>query len=365
MRAFLLRSSWLAAAIALLLGASTARAQAHTVDRVDVETTPEAVAVSIHGRGLRAPRVDLAEREIKLFLERTALPRWLDTTGDGRVLVGVRARPGQQGAAVLSLRLHPGSEPIDATLIQVESTPERIQVLLDPRLVPAPAPAPAGAATSAPSVAAPTPSPAPSASSAREAPRTSSPPSPSPSPAAPRDPRAARPPSSLGQPSAPPTMGIVAEGPPTQLIGLLLAVAAGAFAVVWWMRKRGGPRAKASIEILASERLGPKHQLVVVRALGREHLLAMGPEGAKRIASVRREAAEGPRSSLQTASRAEEEVRLPSIFPWSKAPPAEIEAPQPTFDAQVSRGLRSTMRPVAPMAASDRISSLVRLRAKD
>ena len=68
------------------------------------------------------------------------------------------------------------------------------------------------------------------------------------------------------------------------IASLLLAGAAIGAAKVF--RGKGGARNDWSeIQVLGSKRLGPKHQLVLVRALGEDHLLSMNGERTERIAS--------------------------------------------------------------------------------
>jgi hypothetical protein len=40
-------------------------------------------------------------------------------------------------------------------------------------------------------------------------------------------------------------------------------------------KKKGTEKARAPIDIVAQKRIGPRHQLVIVRAFGREHLLSI------------------------------------------------------------------------------------------
>lgn len=67
------------------------------------------------------------------------------------------------------------------------------------------------------------------------------------------------------------------------LLTLLLGVAYG-IVRIFQKKKPAGPR--ADIEIVATKRLGARHQLLVVRALGEDHLLAVQQGKTERLASM-------------------------------------------------------------------------------
>ena len=76
-----------------------------------------------------------------------------------------------------------------------------------------------------------------------------------------------------------------AGSPLAPLVGAtaLLALVYGLVRVL--SARKGRPLAHASIEVIGSRRLGTRHQLVLVRALGEDHLLSMNGERTERIAS--------------------------------------------------------------------------------
>ena len=75
-------------------------------------------------------------------------------------------------------------------------------------------------------------------------------------------------------------------------------------------KKKGATSPMSDIEIIANKRLGAKHQLVVVRALGEDHLLSINAGRTDRIASL-----PTPESAYAEPSEAPAEAaETPSIF---------------------------------------------------
>jgi flagellar biogenesis protein FliO len=70
--------------------------------------------------------------------------------------------------------------------------------------------------------------------------------------------------------------GPSASSPMPMLIGIS-AILALAYAVMRMLmtKKKGAEKARAPIDIVAQKRIGPRHQLVIVRAFGKEHLLSI------------------------------------------------------------------------------------------
>lgn len=70
--------------------------------------------------------------------------------------------------------------------------------------------------------------------------------------------------------------------------GLFIFVVSGVAVLAWLKRvqKKSAFGDLPGISVLGSRKLGPKHQLVLVRALGEDHLLSMNGEHTERLASV-------------------------------------------------------------------------------
>jgi flagellar biogenesis protein FliO len=75
-------------------------------------------------------------------------------------------------------------------------------------------------------------------------------------------------------------------GPSVPLLLLVSGLLAGVYLVVRLLRKKKlATAARDRIEVVSSRRLGPRHQIVVVRALGEDHLLSIHGTQTTRIAS--------------------------------------------------------------------------------
>jgi flagellar biogenesis protein FliO len=70
------------------------------------------------------------------------------------------------------------------------------------------------------------------------------------------------------------------------LIGIsaILALAYGTMRLLM-QKKKGTDKVRAPIDIVAQKRIGPRHQLVIVRAFGREHLLSIQGSNTTLIAA--------------------------------------------------------------------------------
>jgi hypothetical protein len=84
------------------------------------------------------------------------------------------------------------------------------------------------------------------------------------------------------------SMGIGMTGGSNQNIGLLLMISAMLLAVYACIKKFAKPRTirAQDIEVLSARRLGNRSELLLVRALGSDHLLVTSPGRIERVASV-------------------------------------------------------------------------------
>lgn len=80
----------------------------------------------------------------------------------------------------------------------------------------------------------------------------------------------------------------VGDGPSTTVILLVLTLLLGGgyFALRAVQKKIGKAGPRRDIEVIAQKRIGGKHQLLVVRALGEDHLLAVHAGRTEKIASM-------------------------------------------------------------------------------
>ncbi len=167
------------------------------------------------------------------------------------------------------------------------------------------------------------------------------------------------------------------DGPSTTIIlvtlTFLLGLAYFGMRVAQKKRKSAGPH--ADIEIVATKRLGARHQLLVVRALGEDHLLAVQQGKTERLASMPAPA----RGSSDGDGLGDEEDRALPFLQLGAGDTAgnrtlhrkKIDE-RPRFGADLmrlvaerSRGDRVNM-PAAAAAASpsDAVAGLLRLREK-
>jgi hypothetical protein len=269
----------------ILLAAAPAAAQATTFTSGDIALGDDALHVRFTADGpIGEARVSTEPGAVRIrFAEATGDVR-LDLPGDGDVLRFVRVRPGAEDATVAVLRFTDRRE-LDPSSVLVRSTGGEVDISIDRSLLPAtsatapivetaPAPAPE------PMVGAPAPEllalnttePAPAR------PALFAPPAPlladhAPADAAPAD-------APLG------VRGDETASGRTSLLILLAVVAAAALGVVHWLRGRKGQvQARLPIAVVASHRISQRQQLVVVRALGQDHLLSIDGNRTERLCS--------------------------------------------------------------------------------
>ena len=162
---------------------------------------------------------------------------------------------------------------------------------------------------------------------------------------------------------------------------LICGVLVLALAALKWLQRRRSGTSKPVIQVVAARKLGPGHQLVVVRAFGKDHLLSINGKTTERIAS---ETAPGMEPSLATPDP--EELPLPGLDLGRKGsllsrimpperPPAfeddvplrEDTAPSPRFGEALMKMAQGTQeqRP-APRAThnSDAIAGLLKLKER-
>ncbi len=167
-----------------------------------------------------------------------------------------------------------------------------------------------------------------------------------------------------------------AKGAGLRTIGLIVALLGGLALFGRWLRQRRASQPEAAIRVLASHRLGSKHQLIVVRAFDQEILLSVNGNETRRIASRRA----GEPTELAPMGDGETPVehrgaavgRLLAMVP-AAAP--SFDRPAPTAEPAKAAGslpfsdeLARMVRAMAPgatqsrPAVSDSVSGLVRLR---
>jgi flagellar biogenesis protein FliO len=167
-------------------------------------------------------------------------------------------------------------------------------------------------------------------------------------------------------------------GPSTTIVLVLVTVLlGGAYLAVRMLRQRGKLGApRPDIDVVTRRRLGTRHQLVVIRALGQDHLLAVQAGRTDLIAS-----APAPEGADDGASSDETDplpfLRLggpgggegPRVLQRDRRPPARGAESRPRFGAELMRlvGERAAADEVSlssKAAPSEAVAGLLRLREK-
>jgi len=315
---------------------------------------------------IREPRVRTAPGFVRIWFEDTDAAR-VDREGDGSSVRFVHIRPGVDESTVVIVRLMDSRrlDP-DAITVQRDGQVVRVRVARAALGMGTPVAPPAAEPTAA--------EPAePEAELEQEAP-----------PAEEAVEAAAAPASTplfADRPSAARPL-VVEEGPSmiTVLAFLLLLLGGAYLAISVWKSRRPGARRQRAIDIIAQKRVGVRHQLVVVRALGQDHLLAVHSGRTDHIASVNtpENDAEGIDLDGSTADLLPY-LRLSSIPPNKGETPGQRVAlrsertepveERPRFGAELMRAaaqrtIRDSVSLASVGATSDAINGLLRLREK-
>jgi len=303
------------------------------------------------------PRVSSEPGALRLRFADATGEADLDVPGDGGALRFARVRRGVGDATVVILRFPDGRRvPERAVHVGIDGTTVDVAIprsRLGEPVLPEPAEA-----------AAPPVEPEPAAE-----------PAPSAEPAAAAEPLIApAEPLFIGGRSAPAPLGARSEGGwasgRTGMMLLLTAVSGLALAVFSWLRRRSGKAAKAApIAVVASHRLSPKHQLVVVRALGQDHLLSIDGTKTERLASMPSPVPDTEPGGTERASQPDFGAHLSDLLGPSGsaealrtfAPPAPVATAHAGAMAYASAPMLST----PPSAStSEAVQGLLRLRAR-
>ncbi len=283
----------------------------------------------------------------------------MDRPGDGKGIRLLRAYGGVRGSTVVVVRHSAGRLPGEAVQVLSDSSGARIRfarALVAPaEPEPAAQPAPARLASEVPVQGAPVAEATAPTSSPQTTTSTPAPRRPTASTADPAAPRLAETRAPLGLVSAPPP----SRGGPVLWIAAILG-ALGLVVVARWLRRRAlGKADPTSISVLSRVRLGAKHEIVVVRALGRDHLVAFGDGSVRRIASQSRAASarEGDRDADAATDReGPTDLSVPAV-----PPPDEDLLPRP-IPLYGRSGTIGGAGFAAPPSESDAVAGIVRLR---
>jgi flagellar biogenesis protein FliO len=175
-----------------------------------------------------------------------------------------------------------------------------------------------------------------------------------------------------------PTLGMGQRGTSlTTLLGLTAVLGLTLIGVHLWKRRRAGA-VKAPIRVMAAHRLGPKQQLVVVRALGQDHFLSVDGAHTERLLSVPADESEpepSPERALSIlglggAAPSERREEVPRITLTRPAQPEPVKSAAGTeaasrFGAQLLKiAADQSKKPAAAVTPSEAVAGLVALRAR-
>ena len=263
------------AVLAILGFSSPAVAQGNGLRSVHVEKRGTQHVLVVTGRQeLGAPRVVSERGRLRFWFMDTPVNTQIDQAGDGEVVRSIRVRPGMDSSTLVQVQLvRPWKIPEDKLSMQVREHEAVIAL---------PLPQGQSAVEESPSV-------TPAETPRPEENRTKLTRADEPAGIFARVEKGAKKTPAPAQKLKSEALGTRHEGYAAQL-GLLLVFAlllGGVYLLLLYLKRARGGSAKAmDIEIIASKRLAPKHQLLVVRALGKDHLISIQGGETKKLASA-------------------------------------------------------------------------------
>jgi flagellar biogenesis protein FliO len=270
----MLKELGLAACLCTLAGSAAAQ----EIESVTMTSDPDDIVFTVRADApLSTPSVRTYEGSIRVRFPESSAPDSLQVRGDGAAIKLVDFRSGSHDSSVMRIDLGEASK-LAAEDIRIENRRHVFVVRIARDLLPPmreprvqepekQAALPVAAALRPASPAEPAAAPVPAKSTASQ-------------------PAAAKPQSKLLQPKAntkdtplATAMAAKTDSSPMPMllaVSAILAIAYAALRLVMKKQQRApGQRVAAAIDIVAQKRLGPRHQLVIVRAFGREHLLSI------------------------------------------------------------------------------------------
>jgi len=328
-----------------LVASFTAPAAADTIDGLQMQLSDEALSVRVVGvRG--APRVRTNRGLIRAwFPEVDGHPR-IDQSGDGHVVEALRVRPGAMDTGLLQIHLGDRRR-LEQDDVEVVREDGAVVIRVDRLLLPATPEEEAPEEESAPP---------PPEDVEEEAEATAE------APAADEETtevvEAATPAPAMSLSTSALQDATREDSPlPYGALMLLAALLLGLhFLMRWIAKKRKITLEEPELDVVASKRIGPRQSLIVVRALGEEHLLLMQGKQTQHIASVQRDGGE--------IGAIEEELALRrAARPEPALPKPEKKQPEERFGAALLKlaGKRED-RAEVPSGTSPAVAGLLRLK---
>lgn len=353
----------------VFLGLSTGSAQAApSLGGVRVESVGDEFAVRVLADApLENARVRTESGHVRVWFSNVSNRPRLEIDGDGRAIRRVALAPGMEETIVLRIDLGDDVR-VPANDVRIEPTPDGCLVHVPTGWLPPAAPEPTTA----------TPPPAPTAAANAATPNAAAT-----SPATNVATNAANPrttddagdeavadPNPASDAEAAPALGArrdrdsstlgtrPASELPIATLGLIALALLGAWLYAKKHRRTSAER--SDIQILATHRLGPKHQLLVVRALGQDHLLAVHGQTTQVLGTTKPNE-ERPSTFLSRLREASDERAAPP-------PPAPAsDENEERFGARLLSlvgGRDASARQPTNAPTSDAVAGLLRLKAR-
>jgi flagellar biogenesis protein FliO len=256
---------------------ATSVASAQSIEGVTMTSDPNDVVFTLRAdKALSAPSVKTYEGSIRVRFPDSSAPTSITNPGDGAAIKLIDLRSGSHSSSVMRLEFGDNSK-LREDDVRIENRKTSVVVriardLLPPLREPRSALASAEPAkkAEAPLAQLPASAAAPAAAVSSDKPAAK----PSAAPLALAQKAAATPAKKKGEPLASSMANTNSPMPMLLAVSAILALAYGAMRLL--MKKQSqAPRSAAPIDIVAQKRIGPRHQLVIVRAFGREHLLSI------------------------------------------------------------------------------------------
>jgi flagellar biogenesis protein FliO len=264
-----------------LLAALATGAEAQSIESVTMTSDPSDVVFTVRAdKALSMPSVRSYEGQVRVRFPDTSAPQAIQVKGDGAAIKLVDVRGGSHDSAMMRLDLGEATK-LAAEDVRIENRKHIMVVRIARDVLPPlreyveePAkkalPAPAEAPKALPS--APLALPAPKSVAGTALALT--------------DKKVAPLAGADKKPLNSMMVGASASSPMPMLIGIsaILGLAYAALRLLMHKRK-GAEKRRAPIDIVAQKRIGARHQLVIVRAFGREHLLSIQGSNTTLIAA--------------------------------------------------------------------------------
>jgi flagellar biogenesis protein FliO len=263
---------------AALLGYATL-VEAQGIEGLTMTSDPEDIVFTVRAdESLHTPSVQTYEGSVRVRFREMDTPEVIQVRGDGAAIKLADVRGGSHDSSVLRLDLGDATK-LAVEDVRVEKRGHSVVVRIARDLLPPMAePRTHDGKAAAAAAAAPVATPAAPVAKAAPAPAKAEVPAAAAAPVKPAAPAPLAKAKAKDVPLADALANSGSSSPMPMLLAIsaILAVAYAALRLVMKKQKSAqGPRVAAPIDIVAQKRIGPRHQLVIVRAFGREHLLSI------------------------------------------------------------------------------------------